>query len=237
MAPLTLVLSLICLLFGGHVFAGSSIWQPALAPRNNTLASTPSRRYYYANKDTRVTDPHPWENRVIRYCFDSDAATQAARRRLKNYLRDARKIWTSKGFDSSFRIEEVNDNVCVSDRNNVLKVTYTAEDGDMATYVGFPYNVVMLSNQGPEMRLTDNIQMGMLDVVPNFAHELGHAWGLYHEHQNPKFWAGVAGADGSEVFGPGNPGGWNCANLKDYATAGKGLITQTITPPRHLWFV
>lgn len=226
MAPLTLVLSLVCLLFGSHVLAGSSVWQPALVSRSNS--SMLDKRYYYVTKDTSATNRQPWANRVIRYCFSPDDDTQAAKSRLKKYLKDARKIWISKGLDSNFRIEEVNDSVCQSDRNNVLMVFYTGANGGMGTYVGFPDSTVkMTESQGPSMRLTDRTDMGMLDVVPNFAHELGHAWGLYHEHQNPKFWAGVDGADAGEVFGPDNPGGWNCANLKDYARVLTGLVVQT----------
>lgn len=224
MAQLTLVLSLILLFFGGHVSAGSSIWQPALSPRHQAL----NRRYYYVNKDTSVTDRVPWENRLIRYCFSPDPETQAVKSQLKKYLKDARKIWISKGLDSSFRIEEVNDKVCQDDRNSVLMIMYTGATGGMATYVGFPEkHVPMLPTQGPAMRLTDRIDMGLLDVVSNFAHELGHAWGLYHEHQNPKFWAGVDSAENGEVFGPNNPGGWNCVNLKDYASRVTGLVVQT----------
>ncbi|KAM0324886.1 hypothetical protein ACHAQA_007852 [Verticillium albo-atrum] len=224
MAPPTFVFLLVCLLFSSSVLAGSSVWQPTLV-RTSSLVD---KRYYYVNSDTQVTDRVPWENRLIRYCFSPDAETQAAKSMLKKYLKDARKVWIAKGLDSNFRIEEVNDDVCTNDRNSVLMVYYTGPTGGMATYVGFPgAGVVMLKSQGPSMRLTDRTDMGLLDVVANFAHELGHAWGLYHEHQNPKFWAGVEGSDSGEVFGPGNPGGWNCHNLLDYNSVVTGLVVQT----------
>ncbi|KAK3313315.1 hypothetical protein B0H66DRAFT_628976 [Apodospora peruviana] len=229
MTSFTLFLSLVWLLFSGQVWAGSAIWQPALKPRDHDQKLDP--RYYYVNKDTMATDRIAWDKRVIRYCFSSDDATQAAKSRLKKYLKDARKLWISKGLNSNFRIEEVNDKVCVDERNDILLVVYSgdSESSGMATYVGFPgKGVVMLANQGPTMTLTDRSNMGLLDVVANFAHELGHAWGLYHEHQNPKFWGeGVAGSDGGEVWGPNNPGGWNCHYLKDYARQVTGLVVQT----------
>ncbi|EQB54994.1 hypothetical protein CGLO_05124 [Colletotrichum gloeosporioides Cg-14] len=218
MLPITLVLSLFCLQFGNHVLAGSSIWQPALISRSNS--SMLDKRYYYAIKEPSAWFT-PWPNRVIRYCFAQDT-TAAQKSMLKKYLKDARKIWISKGLDSNFRIEEVNDNVCQSESSDVLVVHYSAST--LATTVGFPSNLVPF---GPTMYLSDRTDIGMLDVVGNFAHELGHAWGLYHEHQNPKFWAGVDGADGGEVFGPNNPGGWNCINLKDYNSAALGLRAQT----------
>lgn len=224
MVRLTLLLSLFFLLFTGHALARSAVWQPALMQRNSTHLS---KRYYYVDKANYNREP--WEKRRIRYCFSQDKETQKAKSKLKEYLIDARKTWITKGLDSNFNIEEVSDSVCKSDRNNVLEVIYTGPDGGMGTFVGFPdSSVKMPANMGPTMRLTDSITMGMLDVVANFAHELGHAWGLYHEHQNPKFWAGVDGADGGKVFGPNNPGGWNCKNLKDYNTAVRdGLKVQT----------
>jgi hypothetical protein len=67
------------------------------------------------------------------------------------------------------------------------------------------------------MQLTDRA-IGLLNVQSNYAHELGHAWGLWHEHQNPNFWKGVDAAQDGEVFGPDNNNNWNCANLIDYAS-------------------
>lgn len=85
------------------------------------------------------------------------------------------------------------------------------------------------------MQLTDRT-MGLLNVQANYAHELGHAWGLWHEHQNPNFWKGVVAAEGGEVFGPDN-NNWNCQNLLDYnsymnqqfVVQGGGNTLQTIT--------
>ncbi|KAK0612210.1 hypothetical protein B0T14DRAFT_531802 [Immersiella caudata] len=222
MAPLTLVLSLLFafLLHGQQVLAGSAIWQPALAPRNRHSLN---RRYFYARKGTGFGVTQPWPNRLIRYCFNTNTETQAAKAMLKKNLKDARKIWIAKGLNSNFRIEEAHGDTCVNDRDDVLMISYTGNgpNAGMASSVGF-------TGRGPAMHLTDR-EMGMLDVVANFAHELGHAWGLFHEHQNPNFWANVVGAEGGEVFGPGNPGGWNCDNLIDYArtAAGGGLVVQT----------
>lgn len=67
---------------------------------------------------------------------------------------------------------------------------------------------------GPTMTLTDDETMGMLDKVANYAHELGHAWGLHHEHQNPFFWERAYGSQDGSIFGSNN---FNCQNLKDYA--------------------
>lgn len=83
----------------------------------------------------------------------------------------------------------------------------------MATSVGkIPAGI---GAAGPTMILTDDETMGMLDKVANYAHELGHAWGLHHEHQNPYFWESAYGNQNGDIFGASN---FNCQNLKDYAT-------------------
>lgn len=225
MAPLTLVLSLLFafLLHGQQVLAGSAIWQPALVPRSRHHSL--NRRYFYARKAAPGFGvAQPWPNRVIRYCFNPNAATQAAKVMLKKNLKDARKIWISKGLNSNFRIEEAHGDACTLNREDVLMISYTGNGPNS----GMGSSVGLLGQSS--MSLTDRVDMGMLDVVSNFAHELGHAWGLYHEHQNPNFWANVVDAAGNgEVFGPDSPGGWNCENLIDYASValGGGLVVQT----------
>ncbi|KAK4442794.1 hypothetical protein QBC34DRAFT_431272 [Podospora aff. communis PSN243] len=224
MAPLTLILSLLFafLLHGQQVLAGSAIWQPALVPRSRPHSL--NRRYFYARKAAPGFGvAQPWPNRVIKYCFNPNPATQAAKAMLKKNLKDARKIWVAKGLNSNFRIEEAHGDACL-DLEDVLMISYTGNGANS----GMGSSVGQLSTNN--MHLTDRVDMGMLDVVANFAHELGHAWGLYHEHQNPNFWQGVVDATGNgELFGPGNPGQWNCENLIDYASValGGGLVVQT----------
>lgn len=62
------------------------------------------------------------------------------------------------------------------------------------------------------MNLSDREDVGMLEVVANYAHEMGHVWGLLHEHQNPAFWAMPYSTSGVV-----NNFRFNCQNLKDYA--------------------
>lgn len=232
MAPLTLALSFLFIFFGSHALAGSHAWQPALVPRNDT--SRLGKRYYYATQASGVRDRLPWPDRKIRYCFKADDAdTQSHKADFKKYLRDAHKLWIAQGLNADFKIEEVSDTACTEDRNNVLEIRYSSQS--IATYVGFPgATAALTANTGPVMVLTDRTDVGLLDVVSNFAHELGHAWGLYHEHQNPNFWADVAGSNAGEVWGPNNPGGWNCVNLKDYTSVQLDLIALTQNSIRTL---
>jgi hypothetical protein len=63
------------------------------------------------------------------------------------------------------------------------------------------------------MRLSDSTSVGMLEVIPNYAHEMGHAWGLLHEHQNPAWWTDPYTGGQAQIFD------FNCQNLKDQADA------------------
>lgn len=41
---------------------------------------------------------------------------------------------------------------------------------------------------GPTMELDENMNVAGLQPESIIAHEIGHVWGLVHEHQNPAFW-------------------------------------------------
>ena len=76
--------------------------------------------------------------------------------------------------------------------------------------------------RGPTMHLSDKEGVGQENTPANIAHELGHAWGLAHEHQNPYYW------EQSDIFGPSwniplhkektyfETADFNCGNLEDH---------------------
>ncbi|KAL7622474.1 hypothetical protein AAE478_007980 [Parahypoxylon ruwenzoriense] len=162
-------------------------------------------------------DTHLWPGAVIRYCF----ASEDIKEKLFDDLMAARNLWYQQGLDERvFRFDEVSDTECRDNRANVLLISYSpVSESNLATTPGIP--PVRPGFDGPIMVLTDNPNIGLLDVPANYAHELGHAWGLIHEHQNPYYWeqgnypAGKAEA-GKAVFGSMN---FNCQNLMDYETA------------------
>lgn len=225
----------------GHALAGSRVWQPTASISADRL----DPRYYTINLDRGANTDDPrttWPNRQIRYCFENDEARTA----LNDLIIAAHEVWLTKGLHSSFTIAEVGDDECTgSDRLDSLLIRWTGDNGGMGTFVGFlgaEHGLRQSENpqERPEMRLTTSVNMGMLDQVANFAHELGHAWGLYHEHQNPAFWNEFATVNGKggTVFGPNNNGNWRCENLKDYAAKKDELFPAIVVqdpnrPPRE----
>lgn len=177
-----------------------------------------------------------WPNREVRYCFETPEAGDKYRADLKT----AWNIWLGAGLSDSFKMTELDAETCNNAQHflNTLLIfdsdTGRRPHGILATVPGFlgPKNHLRKRSQltdprmnRPLMALTSRQDIGMLNPIFNIAHELGHAWGLYHEHQNPNFWRGVKNAKSGKVFGMGNTvtyegasiDNWQCPNLKDYS--------------------
>lgn len=61
------------------------------------------------------------------------------------------------------------------------------------------------------MTLNPSVDIGIEDSVANYAHEIGHAFGLLHEHQSPDVWGTDYGGTGQVdefIF--------HCQNMDDY---------------------
>lgn len=205
----------------GHILAGSRIWQPDV--NKGRLNS----RSFAINTDRFLGTNIPWPNSQIRYCFDSAESRDV----LNNMIIAAHDLWLRNGLDSEFTISEVGEEECRDHRFDTLKISYTGPTGSLSTFPGLPApGSWMRMAENPETRpksmLTTSVHKGMLDPVANIAHELGHAWGLMHEHQNPAFWGEgtVSNGQGGTVFGPENNGNWRCELLLDYEekVAGSG---------------
>ncbi len=198
------LLALVWCTLGGH-----SSWERSTQLRtvdSSTSISTLKKRYFFVtvHEKQRV-----WPDGTIRYCFESPQTKE----KVLYTLERARDLWYQEGLpEAQFKLIEVSDAECNNNRANVLLIKFN-DQGRLSTTQGIPaVNANDPTDEGPTMNLGDRTDVGMLDVVANYAHELGHAWGLLHEHQNPAFWTSPYSSSG---FGGGFH--FDCRNLKDYA--------------------
>lgn len=157
----------------------------------------------------------PWPNNEVRYCFETEADKAA----LFGNLKDAIDRWWYAGLDQRFyKWTEVSAEECKAKRSTTLLIKRTNDLGHATTY-GFAPADPANYNFGPEMELNDGDWGGYDTKVGTFAHEIGHVWGLDHEHQNPNYWRqedGFAYANKGEVFGKDN---FFCQNIIGYSDA------------------
>ena len=223
------------------VLGGSRLWE-AKAPNKwtnpspdyaaiETLNATSllvKRGISIENRPNDNAAPRLWPNKKIRYCFD-DRDPNAV---IRGLWQSAIDLWAPLK-RHGFSYEEVADSVCDSQRSSVLRIYYNS-NGRLASTLGIP-PIDEAANEedpdnailGPYTHLSDMEGVGHDDIAANVAHELGHVWGLLHEHQNPYYWR-VSTADMSNGWNfpmvSGRPikfqtSGFNCRNLKDYDTA------------------
>lgn len=152
-----------------------------------------------------------WPDKTIKFCFEDTES----RGRFYDLLMKGMDLWYQAGLDSSFKMTEVSDNDCKNKRSEVMLVSLGQ---------GLSTTVALPAGELSGMMLTDSDEMGMLNVLSNVAHEIGHAWGLYHEHQNSKFWDDpyIRGSSG-KLFGASN---FHCKNLKDYEVVMERIQTK-----------
>lgn len=203
-------------LYASHVQAGSQLWETStVMPEGSENAMWKRAVSIVASDDPyNNAGTRRWPEKTITYAFSNKEAEQ----KLGRILEDAKKLWNQlkvNGFD----YKEVDLRKCRAGRSECMLIHYN-NDGKLRTTVGL--QALDTNFEGPYMHLSDRLDVGNLDVVVNVAHELGHAWGLWHEHQ-ARIWWGHSENDGNwdgflagDIFKTAD---YHCENLEDYEQA------------------
>ncbi|KAK7425111.1 hypothetical protein QQX98_000025 [Neonectria punicea] len=202
--------------------AGSRLWEVNQARASNIAADLKKRAVSIrpGNDHDDNGAVRRWPDKTLSFAFENSKANN----KLKGIFHEAQEIWGVLR-ENGFSYNEVSMSKCKSYRDECLVITYN-DKGILSSTVGIPpvNKAKDKSYVGPVMRLSDKEEnVGNLNANVNAAHELGHAWGLYHEHQVDKWWkTSDLGEIGwlylytGDVFHTAN---YHCKNLKDYDTA------------------
>ncbi|KAF5669069.1 zinc-dependent metalloprotease [Fusarium circinatum] len=210
-----LSLFLLLPLLASYVDAGSQLWEASHATSKRTDDALLKRAAsLIANDEHDNAGAHRWPDKTISYAFSTDEAKE----KLEKIFEDAKNIWNQL-IAKGFKYKKLSLSNCRARRRECLMIHYN-DQGKLRTTVGLrPLDEEF---EGPNMHLSDKRDVGNLNRASNAAHELGHAWGLWHEHQVPKWWGQ---GDPSEQWGGWLTGtelmteDYHCENLKDYEEA------------------
>lgn len=164
-----------------HTMEVKSLRDPAVLTGQN---KTTSRRSVSAKSDKRWMTIKPgsndadakiWPNHQITYCFENTAARDAT----FDDLKEAKQLWYDTGLSEAFKWTQGSDAFCANtaNRSKYLLIMYNTV-GRLGTSVGLP-PLRDGVNAGPLMRLSDSTEVGMMNVVANYAHVSIYACLLY----------------------------------------------------------
>ncbi|KXJ88346.1 hypothetical protein Micbo1qcDRAFT_214179 [Microdochium bolleyi] len=187
---------------------------------NGTEVPASHRKRYLGIRPGQGRNPtYLWPDKTITFCYDSTNS----RDKIQEGLNTAITMWVAAGLSAQvYKYIQLPDigSACTNNKNRdkILVVSHN-DDGVHATSPGRrPLDARHPEFKGPSMKLSQREDVGQLNRVANWAHELGHAWGLFHEHQNPYFWGFPYGVHSDNILA-GNVFGdrFDCAALKDHA--------------------
>lgn len=165
----------------------------------DTGVSAPLSKKWFAVKGN-AQQGGLWPDKEIKYTYANDKARIA----LEGPLRSAMHSWHLAGLPADFKLTYVSGTSIPSDRSKYLIISLGTNS--LRSTNGCPVN------GKPTSLLSVNNNVGMGNAQANIAHEIGHMFGLLHEHQNPWFW-GQNSASSPSAFK------FNCKHLEDYAAA------------------
>lgn len=217
------------------VLGGSRLWEakapnrragvvPAYNPHEapetlNATVPLARRAMSIKNSPGAVGARRIWPNKKMKYCFENRDQT------IVNLFELAKATWHQLN-DHGFSYEEVTGDGCTGNNRKEVLMIHFNTNGRLASTMGIPPNDPTARVKGPTMHLSNMAGIGQNDIKANVGHELGHAWGLHHEHQNRDWWRTSTEHTGDMYWGAMRSNDphfqtnkFFCENLSDYATA------------------
>ncbi|KOC17458.1 hypothetical protein AFLA70_10g006580 [Aspergillus flavus AF70] len=164
------LLFLLSLFFASLSNAGHSAWEAgATTVTSEWIHMDPSPEY------------RTWEDQTIRYAFNSPETKE----NVEYDVKAAWSLWLAAGLPETYRFVETTKAWCDATPDNCLLIIQDDDPPSLFTSLGRspiePWDriAMYLNFEGQD---EEYIRALMI------THEIGHAWGLIHEHQNPLLW-------------------------------------------------
>ena len=135
------------------------------------------KRWVAINPGSDPIDERQWPDGTIKYCFEakewSERGGITTKQILFADLEHARDRWYEAGLPADkFKWEEMDSDECknAEKRSHFLLISFNIE-GELKTTNG--KRTATKDNSGPTMLLSDSEEHGMLNIIANYAHEMG----------------------------------------------------------------